>query len=136
MTLNDWYTNLESKIFTIVKARLKKSYADAVFVTIDENNTKTKFPSVLIKEMDGYEQGMDLQGETINALLYTMQITVTSDKTKKEATKIMSDVIPIMKSLRFTLVSLPVVLQDTNKYYSVARFRRMIGSGDTDLVSI
>lgn len=132
MSLNDWYSGLESKIYTYIKTKLKDN--KAVSVSCDENSTNLKFPCVLVKEADGYEQGADLEGSTINALMYTIQITVTSNVSKSEATKIMASVIPHMKSLRFYMVSMPIVLQDANKYYSVARFRRLVGSGDTDLV--
>lgn len=133
MATNEWYVNLESKIFTIVKKRMSVDFPDVYMTTMESNNIDTKLPSVLIREMYGIERGFTLDNSDVSAVLFTMQIRVTA-KSKTEVSRIASAVAKQFKRLRFTLTSLPVYTQDGDKICSYFRVRRLIGSGDNDIV--
>ena len=127
----DWYDLLESKIYNKVAKRIEKENGSEVFCTTDEVNvSETEFPTVWVHELEGIERGMDLTNQTINALLYNMQIDIYA-KTKAEAKKLMRYSVTAMKSLMFNITAMPIVLQDSpDVFHTVCRFRRMIGGGD------
>lgn len=130
-----WFTQLESRIFTIVTARMKKALPKYKLkcTTDGQSDGPSYFPTVYMHELSPYETGMDLTNQTINALVYTMQIEVFA-KDKKDAKAIMSEAVLQMKKLSFDVTTFPVEMSDGNVVQSVARFRRVIGAGDTDIV--
>lgn len=125
---------LESQIFTLIKTKfskkLKDRYPDLTFTTSDRVETKPKFPTVYIHEMPGMEDGADTEGNEINAVLCSFQIEVTTNKQMNETKEIMNEILRIMKSMRFQVISMPEFQNTNNVYRRVARFRRMIADKD------
>lgn len=128
---NDWYSLIESKIFSKVSRGIEREYGSEIFCTTDEASVSgAEFPCVYIHELEGIERGMDLTNTTINAVMYSMQIDVFATS-KAESKKILKFATNEMKALMFNITSMPLIMQDSvDVYHSVARFRRMYGAGD------
>ena len=124
---NTWYDLLESKIFSKVANYIEAENEAEVFCTTDEVNvTETEFPAVWIHELEPVEQGQDLTNETVNAVLYSMQIDVYAHD-KNEAKKLMRFALAEMKALRFNVTTVPLTIQlGADVYHTVSRFRRVI----------
>ena len=80
--------------------------------------------------MPGSEQGQDLAGTSINAVLAAYQIDILTNTSQREAKEVMSAVMEIMKGMAFTVISMPEFQNTDEVYRSTARFRRMIGAND------
>lgn len=130
-----WTNNIQSMVFTIVKQEVSRvlstEYTDLHFTTSDKVQTVPKFPSVYIHEIGSSEYGMDLEGADINAIICNIQIEVTDNISQERVRKTMGEVLRNMKKLRFSVVLLPEYQNTTDTYRQVARFRRVIGQGDT-----
>lgn len=133
-----WFTQLESRLFTLVSYRVKKALADKYtkikFTTDDQSNGTPIFPTWYFHELQPVETGQGLENSTINAVIETIEVIVHA-KSKDSAKEIMAETVYQMKQLRFNVTMMPIVTSDSNIYSSVARFRRLIGAGDTDIVN-
>lgn len=88
------------------------------------------FPYITFLELPGQERGQTLEGDSINAALFTFQIDVY-DNAKEETTKeCMAEIVKIMKSMRFNAKAMPAPDSRPQEYRSTARFSRLIGSSD------
>lgn len=129
-----WVSDIPSIVFTRVKAEgnkaLQTKYPNIYFTNVDKTLTNPKFPAILIKEIGSVEQGQDIENTTINAVLSTFQIDVADNQSQSNAKAVMSEIVRIMKSMRFSVVTMPEFQNTDSTYRSTARFRRMIGSGD------
>lgn len=130
-----WFTQIESRIFTVVSNRMKKALPNFNLkcTTDGQADGPAYFPTVYFHELQPYEIGKDLTNKTVNALVYTMQIDVYA-KNKKDAKTIINEAVMQMKALSFDVTTFPVELSDGNVVQDTARFRRIIGGGDTDIV--
>lgn len=130
-----WTSNIQSVIFSLVKNEVSKvlqtEYSDLHFTTSDKAQTVPKFPSVYIHEIGSIEQGMDLEGIDVNAILCNIQIEVTDNISQERVRKTMNEVLRVMKKMRFPVVLMPEYQNTTETYRQVARFRRVIGKGDS-----
>ena len=132
----DWTDRISSIIFTRIKNEfsnsLKTKYkmTSSNFSTVGSSDTPAVFPFVYIQLLPSVEQGQDIEGNTINAGLFTFQIEVTDNQSQTRAKDVMSEVKRIMKSMRFTVQSTPTIedTKDTNR--AVMRCNRRIGSSD------
>lgn len=94
------------------------------------SETKPLFPYITFLELPGQERGQTLEGDSINAALFTFQIDVY-DNAKEETTKeCMAEIVKIMKSMRFNAKAMPAPDSRPQEYRSTARFSRLIGSSD------
>lgn len=124
-----------SMIFTRIKTEfneeLKTEYGmgSTNFSTTDNSNTKAVFPFVFVKAIGSSEQGQTIDGESINAGLFTFQIDVYDNKTQYRARKVMGEIMRIMKSMKFEVINIPE-FDSTDVHRCTARFRRIIGAND------
>lgn len=129
-----WTNEISSIVFTRIKTeaskRLKSKYPDIYFTNSDRAQTDPKFPTVYIHEIGSAEQGEDLQGTEINAVMTTFQIDVTDNQSQNRTNEVMSYVVEMMKSMRFSVIAMPEFQNTESTYRSTARFRRLIGNGD------
>lgn len=127
--------NVESIVFTRIKGKLpqnlKTKYNDLSFTTSNKVQATAKFPNVYVHLLPAVEKGRDLEGLTINGGLFTFQIEVTDSQSQNIADEVMQGVVTIMKSMRFEVMAFPEFRNADSAYRSVARFRRVIGNGDT-----
>lgn len=131
---NDWATDLESTVTALVKAKslpqLQKKYSKIRITDEGENSGSAVFPTVYIHLLSPTEQGQTLDGQTINALLATFQVDVTTNTSKSDCRKVMATVMNVFKEMRFQGKSLPETSINNKIYHSVARFSRVIGAND------
>lgn len=131
---NDWATDLESTVTALVKAKslpqLQKKYSKIRITDEGENSGSAVFPTVYIHLLSPTEQGQTLGGQTINALLATFQVDVTTNTSKSDCRKVMATVMNVFKEMRFQGKSLPETSINNKIYHSVARFSRVIGAND------
>ena len=100
------------------------------FSTVGSSDTQAVFPFVYIQLLPSTEQGQDIEGNTINAGLFTFQIEVTDNKKQVIAKDVMSEVKRIMKSMRFTVQPTPDIQDTKDTHRAIMRCNRRIGSSD------
>ena len=132
----DWTDRISSVVFTRIKnefsSTIKKNYKmkDENFSTVGSSDTPAVFPFVYIQILPSVEQGQDLDGNTINAGLFTFQIEVTDNQTQERAKDVMSEVKRIMKSMRFTVQPTPALEDTKDTHRAIMRCNRIIGFND------
>ena len=132
----DWTDRISSVVFTRIKNEfsrtLKENYKmkDENFSTVGSSDTPAVFPFVYIQLLPSAEQGQDIEGNTINAGLFTFQIEVTDNQTQARAKDVMSEVKRIMKSMRFTVQCTPTLEDTKDTHRAIMRCNRIIGSCD------
>lgn len=130
----EWYENIFPSIMTRLKVESKKALG-STFTDLEVTDeivtpTNPSFPTILALELPNTEQGNDLVNVDIVALMYGIQIEVTDNKKQANTKQVMNEVIKIMKSMGFSVLSMPEITYANNVYRSVARFRRIIANGD------
>lgn len=132
----DWTDRISSMVFTRIKnefsSSLKTKYkmADSNFSTVGSSDTPAVFPFVYINLLPSVERGQDIEGNTINAGLFTFQIEVTDNQSQARAKDVMSEVKRIMKSMRFTVQCTPTLEDTKDTHRAIMRCNRIIGSCD------
>ncbi len=132
----DWTDRISSVVFTRIKnefsSTLKTKYkmTSSNFSTVGSSDTPAVFPFVYIQLLPSTEQGQDIEGNTINAGLFTFQIEVTDNQTQARAKDVMSEVKRIMKSMRFTVQPTPDIQDTKDTHRAIMRCNRIIGSCD------
>lgn len=131
---NDWAIDLENTVTALVKAttltQLKKTYPKIVITNEVENSGQAVFPTVYIHLLSAVEQGQTLDGQTINALLATFQVDVTTNTSKPDCRKVMAVITDAFKTMRFQGNAMPEFSISNKVHKSTARFRRLIGAND------
>ena len=134
--MTDWTDRISSVVFTRIKnefsSTIKKNYKmkDENFSTVGSSDTPAVFPFVYIQLLPSTEQGQDIEGNTINAGLFTFQIEVTDNQKQATAKEVMSEVKRIMKSMRFTVQPTPDIQDTKDTHRTIMRCNRIIGSWD------
>jgi hypothetical protein len=140
MASENWFANLEATIFTIVKFRLERSlkskYPSLFCTTSGQTDADPVFPTVYIHELPGREIGSDLENATVNAVEETLQVEVTTNTSKTDCKTVMTETMLQFKALRFNVSTLPLFSIEGNTHRGVARFRRVVGRDDSDIVKI
>ena len=132
----DWTDRISSIVFTRIKnefsSTLKTKYkmTSSNFSTVGSSDTPAVFPFVYIQLLPSAEQGQEIEGNTINAGLFTFQIEVTDNKKQVIAKEIMAEVKRIMKSMRFTVQPTPDIQDTKDTHRAIMRCNRRIGSDD------
>ena len=132
----DWTDRISSVVFTRIKnefsSTLKTKYkmTSSNFSTVGSSDTPAVFPFVYIQLFPSAEQGQDIEGNEINAGLFTFQIEVTDNQTQARAKAVMSEVKRIMKSMRFTVQPTPTLEDTKDTHRAIMRCNRRIGSDD------
>ena len=132
----DWTDRISSVAFTRIKnefsSSLKTKYkmTSSNFSTVGSSDTPAVFPFVYIQLLPSTEQGQDIEGNTINAGLFTFQIEVTDNQSQTRAKDVMSEIKRIMKSMRFTVQPTPDIQDTKDTHRAIMRCNRIIGSDD------
>ena len=132
----DWADRISSVVCTRIKnefsSTLKSKYkmTSSNFSTVGSSDTPAVFPFVYINLLPSVERGQDIEGNTINAGLFTFQIEVTDNQTQARAKDVMSEVKRIMKSMRFTVQPTPDIQDTKDTHRAIIRCNRRIGSDD------
>lgn len=130
----EWFAELEEQIFTQVDYMLTLK-PDAPFpnltCTTANQNSKTVFPTLYLHELEPVEAGQDLNNQSVNAVVETIEIQVWTNETEEICREILSAAITEMKRMRFNVTGFPNVHTDNKIALGIARFRRLIGQGDS-----
>ena len=126
----DIETIVYSRIKAILTSKLKTKYPNITFTTSDKVSSNPKFPNVYVHMLGSQETGEDVENNTINGVLTTFQIEVTDNELQTKAKDVMSEVVEIMKGMRFSVNAMPEFKNTDTAFRSVARFRRTIGNSD------
>lgn len=132
----DWADRISSIVFTRIKnefsSTLKTKYkmTSSNFSTVGSSDTPAVFPFVYVQLLPSSEAGQDIEGNEINAGLFTFQIEVTDNQTQSRAKDVMSEVKRIMKSMRFTVQTTPTLEDTKDTHRAIMRCNRRIGSDD------
>ena len=130
----NWFANIEESVLTqldyMLAQRTDAPYPSLVVTSANQNQV-TAFPTLYIHELSPVEAGNDLNNQTINAVLETIEIQIWTNETEAECRQLMSAAILEMKRMRFNCTAFPNIQTDNKIAFGIARFRRIIGSGDT-----
>lgn len=141
MVSETWFSEIESTIYTLLQYKLTY-IEDAPFpnlncTTSSQNESLegvSDFPTLYVHMVSPVELGNDLYNEDVTAIRATFDLQVYSDTSEEECRKIMNACIMEMKKLKFKVSMFPDPQTSDKKYYAIARFSRIIASGDTDIV--
>lgn len=100
------------------------------FSTSQISETPPEFPYITIIELPGVEQGQDLEGKEINAATFTFQVDVFDNQSETRVKNCMAEIVRIMKSMSFSITSMPSFESRPQEYRQTARFSRIIGFND------
>lgn len=128
--MSEWYSDIEAKVFNIVKTRTSNEISGIYWTSVSKTITESDFPCVYIYLVDSYETGEDISHDEVHAVRATFQIEVYSNKSKNEARKIIDEICAQFKALRFSISTIPNFSADGNVHIGKARCRRIIGAGD------
>jgi len=131
-----WTSDIGSKVFTVIKAKatskLKTKYPDINFTTSSKASTNPKFPTVYVKRLQGAERGQDIEGTSVNAILSSFQIEVTTNTSDTEAQEVADVIADVMKSMRYQMIGEPFPdNSSSDTHRNVARYQRLVGYNDT-----
>lgn len=100
------------------------------FSTSQVSDTPPEFPYVTIIELAGSERGKDLEGNSLNAAVFTFQVDVFDNVSEARTKNCMDEVTRIMKTMRFQIPTMASFDSKPQEYRMTARFSRVIGAGD------
>lgn len=131
-----WFAELSGLILTHFKTRLKKLIPDGQFKKLKITNSNsdiapTELPAIWLEEVSSMETGENLDNTSINAVIETVQITVFYNGQMKDVKKLMNASVLAMKQMRFGAIMTPIYTTNHDMKTAVARFRRIIGEGDS-----
>ena len=127
---DNWYSKIQSKIFSQVQYMLKKKYTNLNCTTSNESETPAKFPTLYLHELTPLEVGQDLTNLSVNAIRCTIEIQVWTNTTETDCRNILSDATSEMKRLNFNISALPIVQTKDKISWGVIRCTRIIGAND------
>lgn len=113
---------------SIMKTQKMDKYTN--FSNVGSSDTPAAFPFVYVQSLPFDERGQDLDGETINAGLFSFQIDVTDNKNRKNVQQVSLEIMRIMKSMRFEAVTALAYEDAKGVYRTTSRYQRVIGEGD------
>ena len=128
-----WAMQIEDTLFSLFKREMNlkyKSTYSSITITQDEEADGTpKFPTFLVRQVSFLEEGQDVEGNTINAIRPTYQVTITFKGKRDELVDMATATVLFYKSKRFSVSN--VVYTISNKIRTATfRATRVIGSGD------
>lgn len=132
-----WAIDSENIVFSVIKAKtikqLSVKYPDIEYTMDDSQRSNPKFPTIYFHFLPSKEVGADLQGQSINGIVMTVDVKVIcSNKQGIQATKnIQKEILKAFKELRFGC-KLPEIEEDSSEVkISTARYSRTLGQGTT-----
>lgn len=132
----DWIDKIPSIVFSRVLGEFSEIIKDKYkmdspnFSGESLSDAPPIFPFVHYELLPPSEEGQDLEGTSINGGLFTFQFDVYDNLKQQREVYIMSEIVRIMKSMSFSIPTMPYTESEGNIKRRIARFRRMIGAGD------
>lgn len=130
-----WTTDIVYKVFAKIKVecskKLKSKYPDIYFTKESKVLKDAQFPTVYLKRMQGAERAQDLEGTSLNGVLSTFQVEVTTNTNDEEAQEVADVVCQIMKSMGYRMLGEPFPDNTGDTHRNVSRYQREIDYTDT-----
>lgn len=132
---NQWVYDLENLAYAIVKTRcekkLKNRYPKLKFTQEEQSDSAVaSFPTVLVQALEPIEQNEDLERERMNTVLFTAQVTVTTNKSRSEALNVAQTVADEYKAMSFKLTTIPFARKNGKLWTATLRARRSFDWND------
>lgn len=131
---NQWAYDLETNVFSIIKARtlavLENDYPGIFVTTDEESNSEPVFPAVLIQSVEPTETHSDLESDRINVVDFTAQVTVTTNQSRSEALRISGTIADLYKQSLFKIRPMPFARKEGNLWIATFRAKRKFGWND------
>lgn len=129
-----WTTDIVYKVFAKIKVeatkKLKSKYPNIYFTKESKELEDAQFPTVYLKRMQGAERGQDLEGTSLNGVLSTFQVEVTTNTSDEDAQTVADVVCLIMKSMGYRMMGEPFPDNNGNTHRNVSRYQREIDYND------
>lgn len=126
---NQWAFDIETNVFSKIYAQLHEKYPKALITRDEQSSTTPTFPTILIQALEPVERNPDLETQ-INSVLFSTQITVTTNKSRSDALNIANTIAQLYKSLSFELVGMPYCRKDDKLWTAIIRARRTFDWND------
>lgn len=131
---NTWAYDLGAQIYSVIRVnvqqRLSSLYNNLNITNKSKSVGTPHFPTIYIHELPGTEVGQDLEGTSINGIMITFQVEVTTNEDEAEIRKIMGVVADEFKRMHFQTVSLLDIDDSGEVIRGIARFRRIKGNAE------
>lgn len=133
---NSWVMDVEYDVYTKIKYATETDvsalYPSIVYTNDNESGLATTNDyTVYIHSLSPVSVGDDIEGAEINGIRATFECQVICSTNKVDCRKIMAFMVNAFKKYSFEGTMLPVVTKSDNMFVATARFRRIIGYGDT-----
>lgn len=129
-----WASDIEDTIFTILQVKLNTAllteYPGLLVTQSDKYESMAQFPSVYFHQIGNVEKGMDLSQESINAVMFTIQVDITTNTSQTDAKKVANETLKVLKDLGFIITTLPIFDNTDSTYRMYLRARRIYGQND------
>lgn len=122
-------TSLKTSIEYTMPKKIKRAYPNISFTT-EPALTTEGFPNVYVHQLESPETDSDIEGKTINNVLYGVQVEVSDNDKKEIARTVVYAVVDIMKKKGFKVLGMPLYSKINNVHIYAARFRRNIAPDD------
>ena len=109
---------------------MKNKYPKIRFTNEEEADGNAIFPTVLIQSVQPLEKVADLEKINIDTVLYTTQVTITTNKSRNEALNIAYEIADKFKQMAFTLNPMPFVRKENKVYTATFRASRTFDWND------
>ena len=111
--------------------QLKTKYPKLKFIQEEQSDNATaSFPTVLFKALEPIEQNEELECERVNTVLFTAQVTVTTNTNRSEALNVEQAVANEYKAMSFKLVPAPFARKNGKLWTATLRARRSFDWND------
>ncbi len=131
---NTWVTQIEDNVTSYIDSSLNEKSSDILVTSEEYTGDTATFPAVYVRELSQTERGYDIDGSEISGVLSTFQLDVFANG-YRECKDLSTKVMLLMKDLRFEVIASPLHTQGNGYYRSVSRYRRVIGGGDSELIT-
>lgn len=126
---NQWAFDIETNVYSKIYSQAKARYPNAYITREEQSNTTPEFPTILIQALTPVEKNADLETQ-INSVLFSTQITVTTNKSRSDALNIANTMAQLYKRLSFELVGMPYCRKDDKLWTAIIRARRTFDWND------
>lgn len=126
----EWYSQIESTVFTQLQYMLNKEYSSLTCKTTSETITPATFPTLYLHEVQE-ETGNDLTNEDVCAVNSTIYVRVWTNTTEADCRKILVSATEELKRFHYNIGNLPTTKITSKIAYGEIMARRVIGAGDT-----
>jgi hypothetical protein len=106
-------------------------YGKTLNLTSTSESTPSEFPTLNVNSLGEPTKDTDLEQLDQATILSTVELRAYSNSTLSETQTLIDNAGNVMMSMRYSLIYGPTTLSDVKPYCKLARFRRIVGNGDS-----